>query len=119
MVWSTSIVRVAHIDCTTSGASPPTFSPPISICRVVRRLVPACSIAPIPPPPALVIVALVAVRFGDRLALLIAHRHRDRRMGERRARAQRHRDERSLGDLLVGRALLDRALDVVLDAPRA
>jgi hypothetical protein len=32
------MVRVAHIDCTTTGASPPTFVPPIVICRVFRSL---------------------------------------------------------------------------------
>src|SRR5208282_3842392 len=35
-VLSTSMVRVAHIDCTTTGASPPTLVPPIVICRVFR-----------------------------------------------------------------------------------
>src|ERR1700676_2898892 len=108
-----STVRVAHIDCTTTGASPPILSAPMSICRVVRR-VPACSITDNSAPARLMIVTFVAfvrMRFGGRFALLVAHRHRNRGVGKSRARPQRHRDERRLRDLLVGRALLNRALD--------
>ena len=36
-VEATSAVSVLVIDCTTTGASPPTFTPPISTCRVPRR----------------------------------------------------------------------------------
>jgi hypothetical protein len=36
-VDSTSAVSVLVIDCTTTGASPPTRTPPISTCRVRRR----------------------------------------------------------------------------------
>src|ERR1700730_7236260 len=113
-----STVRVAHIDCTTTGASPPILSVPISICRVVRR-VPACSITANSAPARLMIVTFVRMRFGGRFALIVAHRHRDRGVSESRAGPQRHRYERRLRDLLVGRALLDRALDVVLDTSGA
>src|ERR1700737_3003557 len=113
-----STARVAHIDCTTTGASPPILSAPMSICRVVRR-VPACSITANSAPARLMIVTFVRMRFGGRFALLVAHRHRDRGVRESRAGPQRHRDERRLGNFLVGRALLDRTLDMVLDTPGA
>ena len=64
------------------------------------------------------IVAFVTVRRARLGPLLVAHRHRDRRMSKRRAGPDRHRDEGGLGNFLVGRALLDRALDVLLDTPR-
>jgi hypothetical protein len=42
------MVRVAHIDCTTTGASPPTVNPPILTARVLRPAV-ADSILPMLP----------------------------------------------------------------------
>src|SRR5215813_5687612 len=38
VAW-TSRVSVLVIDCTVIGASPPTFTPPIWICRVLRRVI--------------------------------------------------------------------------------
>src|SRR5579885_180222 len=112
-----SSVRVAHIDCTTTGASPPTRRAPIAIWRVARRAV-ACSISSNSVPGSRsVTVCLVIVGFARRGRLLVAHLHRDRRRRELRAGPQRHRNEGRLGYFLVRRALLDRALDVILDAP--
>src|SRR5512132_3275265 len=38
VAW-TSRVSVLVMDCTVMGASPPTFTPPIWICRVFRRVI--------------------------------------------------------------------------------
>src|SRR5580700_6958582 len=101
MVASMSIVRVAHIDCTTTGAPPPTGIPPISICRVLRSDA-AWSIT-------LNFRQLVFVAFFGRIK-------RDNAVAERRARPHRHRHEYRLGDFFVGRAMLDGGLGVHVDA---
>src|SRR5215469_4971288 len=107
------MVRVAHIDCTTTGASPPTVIPPILTARVRRPAV-AGSILPMLPD------ATSAFQYHSILVLvLFRHRHRDGAMAEGRARAHRRRHPHRLGDLFIGTPFFFGAGDMRLDTPGA
>src|SRR6516164_8430739 len=112
-VCSTSMVRVAHIDCTTTGASPPTVTLPILTARVLRPAVLGSILPMLPDAPS-------AFQYRSILVLvLFGHRHRDRAMAEGRSRAHRRRHPHRLGDLFIRASLFLGAGDVRLDTPRA
>src|SRR5215472_11206263 len=112
-VCSTSRVRVAHIDCTTTGASPPTVNLPILTARVLRPAVAGSILLMLPD-------ARSAFQYRALLVLvLFRHRHRDRAMTEGRARAHRRRHPHRLGDLFIRASFFLGAGDVRLDTPGA
>src|SRR5579875_720320 len=100
-----SLVRVAHIDCTTTGASPPTAIPPMSIFRVLRG--------------ADWSMMMSSLCLGIMLMRLFGGVQRDYAMTERRPRPHRHRHKNRLRDLLIRGAMLDRSFAVNVDTPGA